>query len=168
MSIQDLIDLAQQYPEYLLLYFCVPPVLAFIIGFLHQRQRGDATIWRFAYSGLVYLVCLPGIIALCLLAYNLFFIRGNLLEVNALIYFLPVVSMVVTLIIVGKQSNINNLPGFGRLSGLMTIMALTFAVLLFVYKTRIFIGFFGSFEMLLVLGVVVFMAFRWASRKLFD
>ncbi|MEM7016476.1 MAG: hypothetical protein AAF512_03935 [Pseudomonadota bacterium] len=168
MSIQELLNLIQGYPEYLLVYFCVPPVLAFFIGFLHGRQRGEATGWKYVYSVLVYLVCLPGIISLSLLAYNLFFIRGNLLEVNALVYFLPVASMILTLVIVAKQASINELPGFGKLSGLMVLLALTFAVLLFVYKTRILIGFFGSFEALLVLGVAVFLAFRWASRKLFS
>ena len=68
---------------------------------------------------------------------------------------------------VGRDTDLDRLPGFERLSGLMMLIGLTFLVLLIVFKMRILIGFFASIESLVVLGIVLFILFKFAAKKLF-
>jgi hypothetical protein len=75
--------------------------------------------------------------------------------------------MIATFTIIGRAVSFDRLPGFGRLWGLMLLIGLTFVVLLLLYKTRILVGFFSSFEALLVLGIVLFGLFDYARRKAF-
>lgn len=154
-------------PVILLTFFIGLPLLAFAIGFFHQRKNGERGNTRYVYSVLTYLSTIPGTFSATLILYGMFFVHTNLLNVNVLVYFLPLLSMFATLMIIGRQAQFSRLPGFDRLSGLLVMLAITFAVLLFVYKTRIFIAFFGSFQYLLLLGVVVFLLLKWSMKKMF-
>ena len=116
---------------------------------------------------MIYLVCIPGVISAVLIGYSLFFVRQNLLEVNFLIYFVPIISMALSFFLIGRRVSFNRLPGFGRLSGLMMMIGLSFLVVLALFKLRLIIGFFGSLESLVVIGIVVFLMFKYASSKLF-
>ena len=142
-------------PEILLVFFAGLPLLALLTGIFHQRRRGEKTRLRYLYSILTYVSTIPGTFSITLIAYALFFTRTNLLDVNFLVYFLPLISMIVTLMIIGKQAEFSKLPGIDRLSGLITLLAITFSIVLFIFKSRIFIGFFGSMEYLFVLGILI-------------
>lgn len=155
------------HPVILLIYFISLPLLAFISGFFHPHQEAELSRFRYLYSVLTYLSAIPGSFSVILILYGMFFVRTNLLNVNVLVYFLPLVSMFVTLVIIGKQTQFSKLPGFDKLSGLLVMLGVTFAILLFLYKSRIFIGFFGSFEYLLALGVIVFLVLKWSIKKMF-
>ncbi len=74
--------------------------------------------------------------------------------------------MVFTLALINKAADFSKLPGFERLSGMIALLAVSFIIILILYKTRIFIGFFGSFEMLLVLGIVIYIFLTWSWDKL--
>jgi hypothetical protein len=112
------------------------------------------------------MVCIPGILAAIVVFYSLFFVRINLLEVDIVIYFLPIIMMILTLFVIAKQVNLNRLPGFNRLSGLMTLLTLTGFILLLLYKLRFMVGFFASIQSLLIFGVVLYFLFKFALRKL--
>lgn len=166
MNLQAVIDLAGQQPQWLLAWFLGLPLLAWLTGLLHRPGQSARAPWKYLYAALVYLLSIPGVFALMLLAYTLFFIRGNLLEVNLLVYFLPVASWIAGLILIRRKARFQDIPGFERLSGLFILLGVTFFVLLMIDKTRIFVGFFGSFTGLLIFGVLVFLVLRWATRKL--
>ena len=153
-------------PDILLICFVSLPLLALLTGIFHQRKNGEKTSLRYLYSVLTYATTIPGTFSISLIAYALFFTRTNLLDVNFLVYFLPLISMIVTLMIIGKQAEFSNLPGFDQLSGLIILLAVTFAIVLFVFKSRIFIGFFGSIEYLLVLGILVYLLLKWSLKKI--
>ena len=153
-------------PVILIACFVSIPVMAFFIGFFHQRVRGERTKLRYVYSGLTYISTIPGTFSISLIGYSVFFIRSNLLDVNFLIYFLPAISMLVTLIIIGKQAEFSRLPGFNRLSGLITLLLLTYTIVLLIFKTRIFIGVFASMKHLLVFAVLVYFVLKWSLKRL--
>ena len=165
MTLQDLLDATSAYPWAIGAYFVLPPAFAFLAGYT-EESAGRLTARDYALSVLIYMVAIPGIVSLVLVGYQLFFIRGNLLEVNLLLYFLPIVSMVATFVLIRRCASFDRLPGFDRLSGLMMLIGLSFLVVLVLYRTRFLVGFFGSLESLLVIGVVVFLAFQYAARKL--
>ncbi len=166
MSIRALLDLLGGYPWLVSLYFVLPPLCAWLLGQVNYDRVGRVRAWDYVYSVLVYLVAIPGTIAAVLVGYALFIARTNLLHVNALVYFLPLLSMAVTFVLISRRVTFDHLPGFGRLSGLMMLIGLSFLVVLILHKTRILVGFFGSLESLLVLGVLLFVAFQYAAAKL--
>lgn len=167
MTTRELIHQADQHPLVLAAVFVALPVVAWGLGQMHERGRGGAAPWKYLYSVLVYLACVPGMFASVITAYTLFFSRENLLDASLLIYFLPVVSMVVSLIVIRKSVSFDEVPGFDRLSGLMTMVGCSFAIALVIQKTRIFVFFGGSIEWLFILAAGVFALLKWGSYSLF-
>jgi hypothetical protein len=90
------------------------------------------------------------------------FRNENLLEVNLLVYVLPIISMLVTLIFVRKNVGFDAVPGFERLSGLMILLACSFGLALAIHKTRLFVGFFGSIDRLFLLAAGIFALLKWS------
>src|SRR6266545_5974271 len=152
MTTRDLIHQADQHPVALATALAAPPLIAWLVGWLHSRGQGGAVPWKYLYAVLVYIACVPGMFAGVLTAYTLFFSRENLLDTNPLVYFLPIVSMVVTLVLIRKNVSFEEVPGFDRLSGLMVMVGCSFAIALAIQRTRIWIVFGGSIERLFVLA----------------
>jgi hypothetical protein len=167
MTVRELIDIAGRSPLSLVALGCAPPLLALLAGLVHGPGRGGQSPWRYLYAGLVYLVCIPGVGAAVLTAYTLFFTRENLLDKDLLVYLLPVVSMVVTLVLIRRSASWGEIPGFDRLSGLITLVALTFLILLIVQKTFVGILFGASITTLFVLGAFLFALLKWGAHALF-
>lgn len=167
MTLRDLIHSAGQHSVPVFAVLAAVPVVSFLVGISHRSGEGRNAPWKFAYAVLVYLACIPGIFAAVLTAYTLFFSSESLIDANLLIYFLPITTMVVTLVLIRKRVSFDDVPGFDRLSGLMVLMACSFAIALAIHKTRIFIGFFGSVEMLFVLAAGVFALLKWGGFMLF-
>jgi hypothetical protein len=135
--------------------------------FLHGAGNGGRPPWKYVYSVLVYAVCFPGMLSAVLTGYSLFFEKENLLDVSLVIYILPLVSMVATLILVRKNVTFDEVPGFNRISGLLTMIGVTFVLTLAIYKTRILLVFFGSFPMLIALVAGLFALLKWGAYMLF-
>ena len=167
MTTRELIQTADQHTIVLVTAFLAPAIAAGLLGRVHERGRGGTAPWKYLYSVLVYLVCVPGMFAGVLTAYALFISRENLLDVNPLVYFLPIVSMIVTLILVRKAVSFDEVPGFDRLSGLMIMVGCSFAVALAIQKTNIWVVFGGSIERLFLLAAGVFALLKWGTYMLF-
>ena len=167
MTTRDLIQWAGQHPVLLLLAFVAPPVLAWLAGRWPGKEQGPRPPWKYLYALLVYLVCVPGMLAGVLTAYTLFFSGENLLDANLLVYFLPIASMIATLVLIRKNVSFDDMPGFDRLSGLMAMVGCSFALALFIQKTRIFLFFGGSIEKLFLLAAGLFALLKWGTYMLF-
>jgi len=165
MTVRELLDWAGNHPWWLLAWFVVPPVLIASIGLLHGRGRGGQSPWKYCYAVGIYWVSIPGTLAAVLAAYTQFLLHESLLEVNLLLYGLPIVSMVTTMAIARRSVDFDDVPGFERLSGLILLLTLTFAVVLFIAKTRIWIWFGGSLLVLGIVAVVVFGLLKWAAHR---
>jgi hypothetical protein len=169
MTLQELINrIGLTDIRIILAVFMTPPVLAVLLRLFHPGGRGAFAPWNYLYSFLVYLTCVPGICAAVLTAYSLFFIRKNLLEVNFVVYFLPIISMILTLAMVRKQVAWEHLPGVDRLYGLMIILVISFSAALFIEKMRVWVVFGGTIGTLIMVALFCFAALKLASRKLFS
>jgi hypothetical protein len=167
VTARELIALAAGKQWILLACFCGPPVIALLLRLLHGGDRGRLSPWRYIYSLLVYLVCIPGMLSAVLTGYALFFVRENLLDVNLLVYALPIISMVVTLLVISRSIRFDDIPGFGRLSGLMVMIAMTFVIVLAISRTHIWLFFGGSMATLLLLTVGIFALLKWGAYMAF-
>jgi hypothetical protein len=167
MTLRDLIQAAGSHPVPVVSTLVALPALAWLVGVCHPKGEGRNAPWKYAYSALVYLACIPGTFAAVLTAYAMFFRNESLLDANLFIYFLPILSMVATLVAIRKRVSFEDVPGFDRLSGLMVLMACSFGLALAIHKTRIFVGFFGSVEMLFALAAGIFALLKWGSYMLF-
>lgn len=167
MTARELIDLAGRQPLLMAAFFLAPPLAAALARWTHGPGLGGAPPWRYLYALLVYLACVPGIGAAVLTGYTLFFTRENLLDKDLLVYVVPIVSMVVTLVLIRKNVSFDDVPGFDRLSGLMTLIGITFVILLAIRKTFIGIFFGASITTLFVLGAFLFALLKWGAYAVF-
>ena len=137
MTVADLINLLSSYSKQVIALFCFIPAFSFIYGKIHAPGKGVLAPHKYIYSVLIYSSCVPGMLAAIIVGYSVFFLRTNLLEVNFFIYFLPIISLVVTLVIIRKNVELDDIPGFDRLVGLCTLLGITFVLTLLIMKTRI-------------------------------
>ena len=167
MTARELVLFASHYPWYLTGYFIGLPLVSGLLEYLHGRDRGSVSPWKYCYSVLVHLACVPGILATILTGYALFFTRENLLDANLIVYILPIVSMIVTLILIRRSVSFDHIPGFDRMSGLMLLLAVTFVIVLGLQRTRIWVIFGSSFFVLIILAAILFLVLKWAAYLLF-
>lgn len=167
MTLRELVGALDQRPLALLVAFLTPPVAVWLVGRLHGRGHGHEKPWKYIYAVLVYAACVPGIFASVLTGYALLFANENLLDVNALVYLLPPVSMVATLMLISRRVRFDDVPGFDRLSGLMAMIAVAFALALALHKSRLWIVFGGSIFMLFAVAAFLLALFQWGARMLF-
>ena len=146
--------------------FAALPFLSVLLG-LVARGRGNDRPWKYVYSVLVYVACVPGMLGLMTTAYVLLFTRENLLDMNMLVTLAPAASMALTLLIASRNVRFRPLPGFGRLSGLILMITLTFLIVFALSRTRVWLFFGGSMLMLLGVALVVFLLLTWGARLAF-
>ncbi len=167
MTGRELVALLGSNPLLLWLVLALPPLVALAAGVLHGVGNGARGGWKYLYSAIVYATCIPGMFAVVLTGYALFLSRDSLLDVNLLVYIAPILAMVATLMIVRRNVPFDRVPGFDRLSGLMTMIAMTFVVVLAVSKTRIFLFFGGSIGVLIAMAAFVFALLKWGAYMAF-
>jgi len=166
MSINDLIGIVAKHPLAILLALGPMPLLAWLLGWLSGNDGGRSP-WKYLYSALVYAACIPGMLAGVLTMYSLFFLSANLLQIDILVYVLPIVLMILSLVVINKNVDFARVPGFDRLSGLMLIIGVSFAVALFIVKSRVWIIFGSSIATLFFIAIFAFFLLKWGSHKLF-
>ena len=142
-------------------------VLTALIGVLHGRGNGGRPPWRHLYAVLVYAACAPGIFAAVTVVYALLFSGDNLLDLNAATYLAPIAAMVLILGIMRRNVRFDEVPGFGRITGLMTMIGAVFAIALILKSLRVWLFFSASLVWFFVLVVALFVLVKWGGRLLF-
>jgi len=151
----------------IMLIFTAPPLIALAAGFIHGKNKGYTSPWKYLYSVLIYWVYIPGVLAAMLTAYTLFFTGENLLDQNLVVYILPIISMVITLVCVKKNVLFDDIPGFERLSGLILVIAITFVFILAIQKTRLWLFFGASIFVLAAFVIFLVALLQWGMKMLF-
>jgi hypothetical protein len=167
MTLQDLFDLISRDPSYVIFYFVAMPLIALLVGFMSEGE-GHLSPWRNVYSALIYMVCVPGVFSLTLLVYNFFFERQSFLQLNIFVYFLPLLSMLLTLLLIKRKVSFDNIPGFDKITGLLMVIMATFVAMLLIQKTHIWVVFVGSIGHLAIAFVVLFLIIRFGMKRLFN
>ena len=137
MTLGEFFQWTALHPTLLLVYFIGVPLVALLAG-LFSGGEGHLSPWKYLYSILIYMVSLPGIFAVTLSIYFFLFERRSILDTNLFTQVLPVLSMAATVLIIRRQVNLDLVPGFDKISGLILIIASLMCVMWIIDKTHIY------------------------------
>ncbi|WP_108866781.1 hypothetical protein [Aquimarina aquimarini] len=165
MTIQEIISWFANNPNLILGYFAVIIILS-LLGLAVVNQRNFKPPINYFYGMLVYAVTIPGLLALIIILYSFFFLKVNLLQVDVLAYFVPVISMFVTLFIINRTVPMSRIPGFDKLSGLFIIVAITFVITYIAQRMFFGVFFVGRFQYLIIFFLALLLILRIAWRKI--
>lgn len=166
MTIEELALSVGEHPLLISGVLATPPLLA-LLAMIGGRDPAGAGPRRYLFMTLVYLVCVPGVMAAVITAYALLFDGVSLLSLDILAYFGPVVSMVLTLMLIARTTPLERVPGFGRIGGLVLMLAAAFFIAFFLQRMQIWVVFVGGMGALLILGLVLFIAIRIGVSRAF-
>ncbi|MEM6318206.1 MAG: hypothetical protein AAF960_11085 [Bacteroidota bacterium] len=164
MTLQEFFDLLAVNPAYIVGFFILIPIAA-LIGSIIGKGESDEPVWQYYYSTLIYLAAVPGIFAISLNVYLFLFERQNIMQTDVLTQILPVLSMVATLIIVRKAVDLDKLPGFDKLSGLIWIISAVLLLMWMLEKTRIYVFTYMpvQYVFLILFGLILVIRFGWSK-----
>ena len=165
MTLGDFFNLLGENSFYVISYFVLVPITALIAGFMGKNE-GHLSPWKYLYSTLIYMVCVPGIFAITLNVYKFLFERGSILDLNIFTQILPIISMIATLLIIRGAVSLDQVPGFGKLSGLATMILVLLTAMWFLEKTRIIIFSYMPIGYFLLLFLVLLIIFRYSWSKM--
>ncbi|MEP6794344.1 MAG: hypothetical protein ABJB16_08465 [Saprospiraceae bacterium] len=165
MTLGEFFQWTALHPAFLLVYFVGVPLIALLAG-VFSGGEGHLSPWKYLYSTLIYLVSLPGIFAVTLSIYFFLFERRSILDMNLFTQVLPVISMAATVLIIRKQVNLDLIPGFDKLSGLILILAALICVMWIIDKTQIYSITFMPFYIVILILLAGFFVVRMGLRKL--
>lgn len=166
MTLQQLFDSIGQNPTFMLFFFIGLPIVAFVMTWITGEDAYKSP-WNFVYSGIIYAAAIPGIFATMLVAYTLFFENTSLLNVNWVVYFLPIISMIITLLILSRTLHLDRIPGFDKISGLIFMIIAASMVIFLLSRMQIWTIFVGSIWHLFGLFIVLLVIFRIGFKRLF-
>jgi hypothetical protein len=115
---------------------------------------------------LIYLVCVPGILATALSVYFFLFERGSIMNTNVLIQILPIISMILTLSIIRSNADFAEIPGFGKISSLMTMICAVFILMYLLDRTHLVAWVNIPVQYFLLILVGLLFAFRYGMKQL--
>lgn len=164
MTIEEFLASIGRQPWVPITIFVSIPLVSWLIGLTHKPEQSVAGSWKYVYTLLMYLAAIPGVFAAVVVAYTMFFERGNLLQLNVLVTFLPIASMVATLVIVTGRVDVDRLPGMERLWGFMGLLTLSFVVAFMLDRLRIWLFFGGGMVSLLIFSAVIYIGLKTVTR----
>ncbi|MFQ5446832.1 MAG: hypothetical protein ACE5FF_07860 [Saprospiraceae bacterium] len=162
MTLQEFFNLLAANPIWIIAFFILVPFTAWLAGVLGKGE-GHLTPWKYLYSALVYLSCVPGIFAVTLSLYLFIFERRPILQTDIYTQILPILSMVASLLLIRRAVDLKDVPGFEKISGLILVVAVVLALMWVVDRTRIWLISFLPFwqGILIFAGLLVVLRLGW-------
>jgi hypothetical protein len=166
MTLRELFDYLSANPGTVVFFFALLPLVALLAGFFGKGE-GHLSPWKYLYSALVFLVCVPGIFAAAMAVYLFLFERGgSIFNVNLLTQVLPIVSMVVTLGIIRQNAPFSYIPGFGRLSDLIVMIVSVLVLMYFLDRLHLIAWVYVPVQWLLLIVVGLLVVFRFGLKRM--
>jgi hypothetical protein len=166
MTLSDFLVYIGNHPEAVVLYFAILPIAALLLAWIAGAE-GRNSPWNLIYSSIIYLSAVPGIFALSLSVYLFLFERRSIMNTDIYTQVLPIVSMILTLNIVRRNVDLNYIPGFEKLSGLLMLIAGTIGLMWLVDRTRIFAIISMPFSAVVLIFIALMLTLRFGYRQAF-
>jgi hypothetical protein len=167
MTTRELLALVGHSPTEAAIALALPVLLALALGLVRPRGGIGRHPLKYAYSAALFAASAFGMMAIIVDGYTLFFTRDNLLDTNPLVTIAPIVSMVVTFGLVGRQVDFRDLPGFDRLSGLLLMVGAACLAVFLLSRMHVMVMFHGQIGSLLLIGVAIVVVLRLGTRLAF-
>jgi hypothetical protein len=164
MTLGAFFQLLAENPLYIIFYFSIIPFAAWLASVMGKGE-GHISPWKYLYSVLLYLVCIPGIFAVTLNVYLFLFEKRSIFDTDIFTQILPILSMVLTIFSVKRNVDLSIVPGFDRLSGLIMMISCTLILMWFVDRTHIVVFSYMRFEQVLIIFAVLLLVIRLAWAK---
>ncbi len=148
------------------LFFLLLPIVTWVIGLVSIGSK-NVKFWSYVYAVLVYAICIPGVFAVTLNIYLFLFERQSIWQANIILQFLPVISMILSLILIKSKIPFSLIPGFGKISGFLTLITALIGVMWFIDRIRLVALTYVPFSVILVGFIGTLLAIRFAWSKLF-
>ncbi len=163
MTIKSLISDVDTYQNYVIGYFIVLFLVAlFTVLIVNQKNMG---IIKYAMTTVVYGVTIPGMLAIYLLLYHILFLNTNILNINIVSYFVPILSLLIILVLLGRKVKMSELPGFARLSSLFVMISIAFGIIFVLHRSRFGVLIFSGFMPVLIAFFILMIIMRIAWNR---
>ena len=167
MTLRDVFDALSGHPTFLILLLLAVPTVAFLVNVVSGKTADEIWKWRYVYATLVYLACIPGVFAITLSIYLFLFERQSIWNINLVLQVLPILTMVGTLMLIRRKIPFNYIPGFGKLSGFLTLIAAIMGIMWVVDRTRIYAIAYIPFSYIIIGFVALLLIIRFAWSRIF-
>ena len=167
MTLRDVFDALSGQPTFLFLLLMAVPTVAFLVNIGSGKTADEIWKWRYVYATLVYLACIPGVFAITLSLYLFLFERQSIWDVNLALQVLPILTMVGTLMLIRRKMPFSYIPGFGKLSGFLTLIAAIIGIMWVVDRTRIYAISYIPFSYIIIGFVALLLIIRFAWSRMF-
>ena len=164
MTLGQFFDLCSTQKDIVSMYFTLLPLTAALARWLGKGE-GHLTPWKYLYTFLIYGVCIPGIFSVTLSIYKFLFERGSIMDANIFTQILPVISMFLTLGLIKTNVKLDQVPGFGKLSSLMSMITIILVVMWILEKTNIWVFTYMPFFQFLLMLIVIFIVIRYLFKR---
>lgn len=165
MTLEELFQQIAENPAYIIFYFSIIPFAAFLAGLLGKGE-GHMSPWKYLYSALIFLVSVPGIFSVTLSVYFFLFEKRPIMQTDVFTQIIPVLSMVFTLLAIRKNVNLDYIPGFDKMSGLITMITASLAIMWFIDRTRIWVVSYVRFEVVIGFFIALLIIIRFGWKRI--
>jgi len=165
MTLGELYTKIENFEIPIIIYSVAIVLIAVVLGFISNKGKNKISPWKYIYSVVIYAITVPGILQFIITGYLLFIEKKSLMDINLAVYIVPILSMVITLLIISKNANLRTIPGFDRLSGLMIMIGMSIILAIIISKTNIWLFFGGSMFMFFGLMIIIFILIKLGAKK---
>lgn len=163
MTLGQFFELVSQKPAIIIFYVIALPLTAFLTCVMGKGE-GHLSPWKYVISALVYLACIPGMFAFTLNIYLFVFERQSIFDTNLYTQVLPIITMFLTLYFINQNISLKDVPGFGKVSGLMLVLMSVFLFMWFMEKTRLIIFSYLPIQYIFLAFGVLLIAIRYGFK----
>lgn len=167
MTLGEFINYLGDNPFYPVFFFCILPVAAFLASIM-AKGEGHESPWCIFYSVLIYLSVIPGVFAILLLLFHMLFEKRSIYNMNVMVEILPIISMVITLFLIKKNVNFSDIPGFGKMTGLLSTIAGIMVIFFFLDKMHLLVFSYLPIHWMVLALIGIFVLIRVATKKAFS
>ncbi len=165
MTLGQFLDVLAQEPEVIVFYFVTLTLTAVIAGIL-GKGSGHESPWKYLYTVLVYMACIPGIFSATLTIYLIIVEKQSVLDIHLFTQILPIAGMVLTLWVIWKNVRFDDIPGFDKLHGLILFLAILISFLWLLEKLRILIITYIPIGYFLLVFIFMLFVMRYGWKKM--
>ena len=166
MTLGQFFEVCSQNSSIVLFYFFALPFTAGL-SWLFGKGEGSLSPWKYLYSVLVYLACIPGIFAVTLNIYLFLFERRSVMDANIYTQILPILCMFVTLWLVRRNVCFDDIPGFDKIGSLVFVLTVLIILLWILEKTHIFVFTYLPFYQFILIFIVALVLLRFGLKRVF-